>query len=208
VFIKGAIGTISELSAGSLGVFRGSAAVKLGVTRNQLAALRAQGVIERELPDVYRMTVVARSSEQRLRAALMWGGDLAVGAGVSAGESYGLDGVRARLPEIAVPVANNLRSKSVIVHRTADLAALMVREHRGFRVTGVEATLVALAHALEGEAFEIACEDARRRRLTGVPAMRAYLDRFGRKGLAGVRATRELLDQLDPVYPSRSARQE
>ncbi len=65
-------------------------------------------------------------------------------------------------------------------------------------------TLVAPAHALDGEAFEIACDDARRRRLTGVPALRTYLERFGRKGLPGVRATRALLDELDPISPSRS----
>jgi very-short-patch-repair endonuclease len=80
----------------------------------------------------------------------------------------------------------------------------MLRTHRGLRVTGVEATLVALAATLPGEALEIACEDARRRRLTSVPALNAYLARFGRSGLPGVAATRELLRELDPVHPSRS----
>jgi very-short-patch-repair endonuclease len=80
----------------------------------------------------------------------------------------------------------------------------MVRRHRGLRVTGVEATLVALARALDAEAFEIACEDARRRRLTSEPALRTYLERHGRRGLPGVRTTRDLLDELDPVYASRS----
>jgi very-short-patch-repair endonuclease len=92
----------------------------------------------------------------------------------------------------------------VIVHHRDDTAALMVRRHRGLRVTGVEATLVALANALEGEAFEIACEDARRRRLTTVPALRTYLTRFGRRGLPGLCGMRELLDELDPNYPARS----
>ena len=43
MFIKGAIGTLSELSAASLGVFRGGAAVEAKVTRKQLAALRGAG---------------------------------------------------------------------------------------------------------------------------------------------------------------------
>ena len=80
----------------------------------------------------------------------------------------------------------------------------MLRTHRGVRVTGPEATLVRLAMLLDDEAFEVACEDARRRRLTSVPALRAYLERFGRSGRTGVAAVRALLDQLDPHYPARS----
>jgi hypothetical protein len=198
------IGKLSRLSAGSLGVFRGSAAVALGVSRNQLAALVAAGVIERELPDVYRMTVVRRSAEQRLRAALHWAGDLAIAAGLSSGELYGLEGVHAPVPEIVVPRSARVRSRTVVVHRHDDVAPLMIRTYRGVRVTGVEATLVALAHALDSEAFEVACEDARPRRLTGAPALRAYAARFGRRGLPGLRATRDLLDELDPVYAARS----
>ena len=201
---EGPIGELSQLSAGTLGVFRGRDAVGLGVNRKQLAALRAAGVIERELPDVYRMAVVRRTTEQRLRAALMWAGDAAAGSTVSAGEMYKLEGVRASRPEIVVPASTNLRSSSVVVHRVSDRAPLMIREVRGLRVTGVEATLVALAHVLDGEAFEIACEDARRRRLTGVPALRKYVSRFGRRGLPGLRTMNSLLDDLDPVYAARS----
>ena len=49
------------------------------------------------------MTAVARSSVQRLQAALLWAGDVAAAAGRSAGELYGLEGVRALEPEIVVP---------------------------------------------------------------------------------------------------------
>jgi very-short-patch-repair endonuclease len=198
------IGELSKLSAGSFGVFRGSEAVRAGVSRNQLTALIAAGVLERALPDVYRMTVVPSSDEQRLRAALLWAGETAVVAGLSAGALYRLEGVRSPRPEIVVPNSNHVRSKSVVVHRTDDQRPLMVRRFRGLQVTGVEATLVSLAHLLDGEAFEVACEDARRRRLTGVPALRAYLERFRRSRLHGFRATRDLLDDLDPVFPSRS----
>src|SRR5205814_2663811 len=56
----------------------------------------------------------------------------------------------------------------------------------------------------DDEALEIACEDARRRRLTSVPALHAYLARFGRTGRPGVGALRGLLRALDPMHPSRS----
>jgi very-short-patch-repair endonuclease len=64
--------------------------------------------------------------------------------------------------------------------------------------------MVHLAATLDLEAFEIACEDARRRQLTSVPALEAYLKRFGRRGRPGVAATRGLLRELDPVHAARS----
>jgi hypothetical protein len=51
---------------------------------------------------------------------------------------------------------------------------------------------------------EIACEDARRRQLTGIPALRTYLDRCARPGQRGVASLRDLLAALDPVHASRS----
>jgi very-short-patch-repair endonuclease len=80
----------------------------------------------------------------------------------------------------------------------------MPRRHHGLRVTGVETTLVALAATLDDEAFEIACEDARRRRLTSVPALESYLSRFARAGRPGISTLRDLLVQLDPVHAARS----
>jgi very-short-patch-repair endonuclease len=198
------VATVSRLSGMSLGVFRGSAAVRLGVTRKQIGALVAGGVVERLHPDTYRMTVVPASSEQALRAALMWAGDQALAAGRSAGEMYELDGVRAGVAEIIGPPGLRARGRRVIVHRSDDRASMMARCHRGIAVTGVEPTLLSLAHTLDGEAFEVACEDARRRRLTSVSALRAYLERFGSGGRPGARQLQSLLDQLDPRYASRS----
>ena len=198
------IGVVSRLGARSLGVFRGRTAVEHGVTRNQLGALQANGVIQRVLPDTYRMTVVAPSHEQSLRAALLWAGAESAAAGASAGEIYGLEGVRAARPEIIVPRRTRARSAAVVVHQSDDRAALRITTRRALRVTGVEPTLVALAAALDEESFEIACEDARRRRLTSISALRTYLARFGAPGRAGVAPLRQLLDELDPVYAERS----
>jgi very-short-patch-repair endonuclease len=197
------IGELSTLSRGSLGAFRGSAAVAAGISRKDLAAFVSAGIIVRVLPDTYRMTAVAPSAKQFLRAALLWGGDRAAAAVRSAGMHYELEGVIASIPEIAVPRTSRVRSPLVIVHRPERGAELMIRRYQGIRVTGVEATLLALADALDGESFEIACEDARRRRLTSVPSLRAYVDTFG-GARAGVTTLRRVLDQLDPRHPSRS----
>jgi very-short-patch-repair endonuclease len=195
---------VMRLAAPSLGVFRGRAATAQGVTRKQLHALAEAGVVERLLPDTYRIVAVPPSSPQRLRAALLWAGLPAAAAGCSAAEVYGLEGVRPVKPEIVVPRSSRVRHSEVIVHRSDDWRALMIRRHGGVHVTGVEATLVAVAAVLDAESLEVACEDARRRGLTSVPGLRRYLERHGRAGRHGVRATRRLLAELDPRHPGRS----
>lgn len=112
---ESALGKLSRLSSASAGAFRGVEAVKLGVTRDQLTALIRAGVITRELPDTYCMTAVSRSSDHMLRATLLWAGDGALAAGRSAGEVFGLEGVRARVPEVAVPRASRVRHENVVV---------------------------------------------------------------------------------------------
>jgi len=88
-----ALAVLSRLGVPALGVFRGREATELGVARDQLTALCADGVIERMFTDTYFMTAVASSHEQRLRAALLWAGDAAAATGRSAGMLYGLEGV-------------------------------------------------------------------------------------------------------------------
>ena len=61
---EAAVTTLSRLIAGNLGVFRSEAATALGVTRNQLARLAQQRVIERVLPHTYRMTAITPSGAQ------------------------------------------------------------------------------------------------------------------------------------------------
>jgi very-short-patch-repair endonuclease len=117
---------------------------------------------------------------------------------------YGLEGVKTDRPEVVIPGSMRRRADEVEVVRCYDRRSSMVRRMRGIPVTGVEPTLVALAHVLEPEPFEVACEDARRRRLTSVPALHAYLDRYGGKGRPGVRTLRRLLGELDPAHPANS----
>ncbi len=199
------IAVLSRLSRPTHGVFRGSVAVGLGVTRRQLRALCGAEVVVRVLPDTYRMTAVPPSDAQRLHAALLWAGSEAAAAGRSAGAWYGLEGVRAVTPEIVLPRRCRRRNDEVAAQHVSDIRPLMLRRHRGIRVTGVEPTLVSLAYLLDEEGFEIACEDARRRRLTSVPSLRAYLDRFAQPGHRGVARVRSLLRALDPSRASRSA---
>lgn len=197
------VAALSALSRDSCGVFRVESANSVGITANQVARLVKDGVVERLLPNTYRMVAVAPSAEQHLRAALMWAGDEAAAGGRSAAERYRLEGVRAERPEIVVPHRTRGRTTFATVYH-GDVRALMIRSVGGVRTTGVEATLLRLAHVLDEEAFEIACEDARRRRLTSLPALHKYLERHARRGRPGVSSLRRLLAQLDPSHPARS----
>jgi hypothetical protein len=199
-----AFAAVSRIAARNLGVFRGRDAEGSGVSRKQIAALVAAGAAVRELPNTYRLVGAAPTPEQRLRAALLWAGERSAADGRSAGEWMGLEGVLAARPEITVPRGRRLRSDRVVVREAANRKALMIHTVRGLRVTGVEATLVRLAHVLDDEALEVAYEDARRRRLTSIPAIDAYLDRYARPGQRGVARIRALTAQLDPAHASQS----
>ena len=198
-----AIATVSRLSVGTAGVMRLADATSAGVTTNQIARLVSAGVLERVLPRTYRLTSVARSPEQDLRAALFWAGDGAAAAGRSAGRQYRLEGVRVGKPEIVVSHGTRARTSFADVSQ-GYRAALMIRTVRGLPTTGIEATLVRLAHELDAEAFEIACEDARRRRITSIPALERYLERHAKRGRPGLSTLRRLIDELDPEHPARS----
>jgi hypothetical protein len=168
-----------------------------------LARFTREGALERLLPNTYRLVAVARSSEQDMHATLLWAGNGAAVGGRSAAQRYRLEGVRALRPEIAVPYTTRARTTFATVYHS-EPRALMVRMVAGLPTTGVEATLLRLAHILDHEAFEIACEDARRRRLTSIPALRRYLERHAQRGRLGVTALRRALDELDPDHPARS----
>jgi very-short-patch-repair endonuclease len=200
------IAALSKRARRRHGVFTGTDARKLGVSRNQLTRLTERGVVRRLLPDVYALVSVRASPEQTLRAALLWSGEESAAAATTAAYLYGLEGVAPpSMPQVAIPQSKRKHDRRVATIECRDMKKMMVRTFNGFRVVGVEACLVQLAAALDDdEALEIACEDARRRLLTGIPALRKYLDMHGGRGRDGVVRLRALLDELDPLHFSRS----
>jgi hypothetical protein len=198
------LAALTRDAAPHLGVFLASRAEEFGITARQLVDLRRAGVVERAYPRVYCFTAVAPSDEQRLRAALAWAGPAASAATRSAGALYALSDVQAPQPEIVVPESRRARHPGIIVHHARHRPALMLRTVRGIPTTGPEATLQALAQVLDLVALEVACEDARRRGLTSIPALHRYLERFSARGRPGTTRLRALLAELDPRWPSQS----
>ena len=159
-------------------MFRTEDARELGIPAKQLWAMQRDGLVVRVHPGVYRLTAVSATAVQQLRVALAWAGPDAAAAGRSAGALYRLEGVTSPTPEIVVPESKRARRPSIVVHHSRDRRALMIRVVDGIPTTGVEATLLLLAHLVDQETLEVVCEDARRRRLTSLPALHAYLDRW------------------------------
>jgi very-short-patch-repair endonuclease len=199
-----ALAALSRFSANRHGVFRHDDAGHLGISPDQLTAMTRDGLVRREHPGVYRLAAVAPTPEQRLHAALAWAGPEAAAAGRSAGAQYRLEGITSHAPEMVVPENKRARSASIVVHHARDRRALMIRSVDGIPTTGVEATLMLLAHLVDAETLEIACEDARRRRLTSMTALHRYLQRWQQRGRPGQVKLRQLLGELDPTHPARS----
>lgn len=199
-----ALANLQTAAAPSHGVFSAHCAADLNVGPKQLLRLTNSGVIERVLPGTYRFGSVPPTFEQAVAAALVWAGPGAAAAGRSAAMLYKLDGITTSKPEIALPHGNRKRHPKVQVYSTTRNDALNLRQIRGLRATGIEATLVRLAYIVNAQQLEIVCEDARRRRLTTVAALGAYLNRFGEQGHRGVAPMRRLLKQLDPTTAARS----
>jgi very-short-patch-repair endonuclease len=202
--IVAALAALARLTEHRQGVFGRHDARSVGITDNQLVAMARQGLIVRKHRGVYCLAGVRPTPEQGLHAALSWAGTAAAAAGRSAARLYRLDGIAVVRPEIVVPSTKRLRSNSVTVFRARDRRALMIRNVDGIPTTGVEATLLLLAHLVDAETLEVACEDARRRRLTSMAALGAYLDRWQQRGRPGLVNLRALLSELDPQHPARS----
>ncbi len=198
-----AVAERSQLCATTNSVLRGAETVRRGVSRTQLGILAKADVIERVVPDTYRMTAVPASSEQGPRAALSGAGSGSMARGASAASVCGLDGVEATEPAAALGRNQHRRIDGITIARPTDRRALMPRTRRGFRVTGVEATLVALASVLDGGALETACEDARRKGLTSMPAHLACTNQSGKRGRpASRRCARCSANWIPSTYPA------
>ena len=95
---ESAVGALSRLErADRSACFADADAVALGVTpQTARARSRPRASSSACCPNTYRMTAVARSSEQSLRAALLWAGPDAAAAGPVGRRGLRLEGVRAR----------------------------------------------------------------------------------------------------------------
>jgi Transcriptional regulator, AbiEi antitoxin/Protein of unknown function (DUF559) len=189
---------VAALAARQDGVFTAAQATKSGLSRKQLRARVRAGVWVEEYPDVLRSAAAPKTPRMTVRAALLFAGSEALVARRSAGEWWGLDGVRARYPEVLLPYERHRSAQGLVVLRSSKLRADDSAFHRGLPITSVERTLIDLAAVLDDVRLETAIESARRQRLTTLAALGGRFDSLRGSGRAGAPRVRRVLDVLDP----------
>ena len=95
--------------------------------------------------------------------------------------------------EVSVPLEVTRRRPGLVVHRRSGLNRTDLTRHHGIPVTTPAATLVDLAACLPRRRLEAAVNNADKLGLVSSPALRAAVERMGRR--PGVAVLRELLDR-------------
>ena len=185
----------------TLGLFTTTVAKSCHVSRQLLAFhSRPGGRWARDLPEVYRLTSVPRSVQQRMLAALLWAGDNAVLSHRAVAEILDLDGVRAPKPELWVPSWQ--RHRDVVVHKglvpPGDVTTTGPLRH-----TTLTRTLLDLGRILEDDPLELVVESVLRKlsRQPNKSQDKAEFEAALYSGRAGSVALRRVLDRRPPGAP-------
>jgi very-short-patch-repair endonuclease len=175
----------------------------LNLTAKQInGAVRAER-FELVLPNVLRLAGAPRTTEQRVAAAVLWGGPGAVASYRSAAGLWEIDVPEGARPEISVPIESNPRCDDVVVHRVSSPPAQ--RKRRGIPTTTPERTIIDLAGVLTAPQLETAFESARHERLVTADSLARALHQLGTRGRRGSASLRSLLATLADDPPAESA---
>ena len=173
------------------------------VTRRQLQALGftpkairhrlASGRLHRIGRAVYAVGRPGLTRHGRWMAAVLTCGPEAALSHESAAALWGMRDREGARVEVSVPVRCDPRQPGIVVHRRADFLARHCTRRAGIPVTTPVCTLVDLATRIDRAELEAAVNEADKRALTDPEALRAALDRLGRR--PGVAALRRTLDR-------------
>ncbi len=167
-------------------------ALDAGMTRRAIDWQLERGNWHRVHPQVYVYDGVARSWEQSLLAACLWGGTRALASHRSAAALWGLASMESSAIEISTP--RSLRSWSVVVHRvTAGDTQKVVTKKRGIPLTGIDQTLFDLGGVIPLHHLEVVLDDALNRRLTTLSSLESTVTILARSGRLGSGALRRLI---------------
>jgi len=160
------------------------------------------GLLIPVLPGVYRSSVVSESWRQFVRATGMWLRDRGVLSHLTSASLLGLV-ENEPFPVELITSQRSLKAPCdrVVVHRVRQLEQRDTRLIDGMGVTTPVRTIVDLAGSLSPQRFEFVLDEARRRRLVAERPLREALDRLGRRGRAGIKQLRAVLDSGELLQP-------
>jgi hypothetical protein len=113
----------------------------------------------------------------------------------TAGVLWDLDGIRVVRPEVTVPHARKVGSRTATVHRTTQWDRIEATIRSGIAVTGVARTLLDMAWWLSQTQLVIAVDSARLRNLVDWPDLYTVYRRHSRQGRTSCGPFRLMLDQ-------------
>jgi hypothetical protein len=185
---------LGRWSASRHGVFARDDAVRFGATHRMIRWRILSGRWEEMYPGVYRNVGAPHTWRQRMLAACVSCGALAVASHRAAAELRMLAGVERGAIETSVPRGKRQHRKGIVIHEVSSLPRVDVTIVDAIPVTTVTRTLIDLGAVVPADQLEEALDDALRRSLTTISRLRWRLAELARSGRSGVGPIRNLLD--------------
>ncbi|MBV9659983.1 MAG: type IV toxin-antitoxin system AbiEi family antitoxin domain-containing protein [Acidimicrobiales bacterium] len=170
-------------------------ATRLGLTPDQIAYRVATGKWDRLHQGVYRTASGATTPQQLLLAACLAAGPRAAASHLSAAWIWGLVRRPPGEPVVTVPLDLHPRLNGVTVHRSRDLDAGRVLEHRGIPCTDPLRVLTDVAAELPEQDLISVVDVAIRGRLVDLRGVTEEVRRRSGPGRSGPAALRGMLIQ-------------
>lgn len=187
--------TINTLAAANHGLVTRAQLLTAGLRPGQVDHRLGTGRLERVQPEVYRAGGCPSSLHQELLAACLASGE---GSGASHRAACAVWGVALPLAaptEITVPYRTSPELTGVTVHRSLDLEPDHVTLRDGIPVTTPPRTIADLGAVVPWWQVERALEQLLVARLTTIEEVRAFRDRYRRKGRRGIGVLGKVLDR-------------
>lgn len=183
-----------EMAETQLGLIADDQLRSFGFSNEARRRRLRDGLILPVLPGICRLPGFEESWRQFARATWMWlGGRGALSHTTSATTQGILD--KGTWPIHLSSVQMSLKSPSdrIVVHRVTMLEGRDLRWFEGIRITNAVRTLFDLAGLLDEDSFDLALDEARRRRLIAERPLREILGRLGARGRAGSKLLNQVL---------------
>jgi len=174
-----------------------------GLSRTQIWWLLARGSLIRVLPSVYQAAAAPETWPQPLMAASLWAKGKAVVSRQAAAALWEFENYwRNRVELSGLSVLSS--PPGVDYHRVRRLAPADITVRRGIRVTSVARTILDLAALVSPQTLERTLDEALRKQMVTLKALRYCIDRNGRRGRDGVGHLEMLMAERYQQHPPDS----
>jgi hypothetical protein len=184
-----------SLAARQHGIVARSQLRNLGMSREAIRARLADGRMYEIQPGVYCLGGAPRTRGQQILAACLTVGDLGLASHRTAGQLWRLDGIDAAPVEVVMPRQKRRMRRDFLIHESRDLRSVDASSVDGIPVTSPIRTLLDLGAVVHRYRLEQAVDDALRRKLITLDALRHRFLEVARKGRRGVGPLRPLLEE-------------